>query len=337
MALEPTQKGLLYAVVLATLTVTAFFVAQGSTQLLASAFLDVPPRHSERAARQGLAARTPSAPSREALGRAILERNIFDSQTGSMAWDEPVAPPPAEPSEEAPEPEPIDPDTPPPPCDGSIRLVASYVRHGDPEHSFAAITNATGSSLLYTRGMRVDDREIVEIQRSRVILRPSGGSLCSISMFSEQPAVATARAPVAPPPQVTVAAAEVVQAAPEGGIEAAELDANIQQISETSYTINRTLVDRVLANQAELMRTARVIPHEVDGRVVGVKIYGIRRSSLLGRLGIQNGDMLRTINGYDLTQPDSALEAYTRLRTADRLSLNLERRGQTITINYQIR
>jgi len=168
-----------------------------------------------------------------------------------------------------------------------------------------------------------------------VILRPTGGALCSISMFADAPAVATARPPVASAP--IVAAVEPAPAASEGGIEAAELDANIQQISETSYAINRSLVDRLLANQAELMRTARVIPHEVDGRVVGVKIYGIRRSSLLGRLGIQNGDMLRTINGFDLTEPDNVLEAYTRLRSADRLSLSIERRGSPVSMDYQIR
>ena len=85
------------------------------------------------------------------------------------------------------------------------------------------------------------------------------------------------------------------------------------------------------------MRTARVIPHEEGGQVVGVKLYGIRRSSLLGRLGIQNGDMLRTINGYDMTAPDSALEAYARLRSADRITINLNRRGSDQTIDYQIR
>ena len=201
------------------------------------------------------------------------------------------------------------------------------------DQSFAAITNATGTSLLYTVGMRVDDREVVEIMRNREILRPAGAPLCSCSMFAETPVAAAPR--VAPTPPVVVASPEAAGSAE--GPDSAELDSNIQQISETSYAINRTLVDRLLANQAELMRTARVIPHEVDGRVVGVKIYGIRRSSLLGRLGIQNGDMLRTINGFDLTEPDSVLEAYTRLRSADRLSLSVERRGQAVTMDYAIR
>jgi general secretion pathway protein C len=333
-ALEPTQKRVLLAVVLSTLTVSSFLVAQGSMQLVASAFLDAPPEPTTRDRAPGRTSARAATGTRDrtALGRAILQRNIFDSQTGAIEWDPP--PEPVAAADETTEPEVIDPNAPPPPCDGSIRLVASYVRQRDPTQSFAAITNATGVSLLYMQGMSVDEREVVEITRDRVVLRPSGAALCSISMFGDQPAVATARA--TPPQPVIVAAAEE---APAGGsgLDAAELDSNIQQISETSYAINRTLVDRLLQNQAELMRTARVIPHEVDGRVVGVKIYGIRRSSLLGRLGIQNGDMLRTINGFDLTEPDSVLEAYTRLRSADRLSLNVERRGQPVNMDYQVR
>ena len=95
-------------------------------------------------------------------------------------------------------------------------------------------------------------------------------------------------------------------------------------------------VDKVLANQGSLMKAARVIPHEEDGRVVGVRLYGIRRTSLLGRLGVRNGDMLRTINGFDMTSPDSALEAYTTLRSADKLTLALKRQNKDMTIDYNI-
>ena len=114
------------------------------------------------------------------------------------------------------------------------------------------------------------------------------------------------------------------------------MEAGINRVSDTSFNVQRTFVDQILAHQGELMRTARIIPHEQGGRVVGVKMYGIRRSSLLGKLGLQNGDMLRTINGFDMGSPDSALEAYARLRNADHLSLQVVRRGQPTTIDYSI-
>jgi general secretion pathway protein C len=125
----------------------------------------------------------------------------------------------------------------------------------------------------------------------------------------------------------------VAEAAASGD---AELDAGIKQQSETKYSVRRNLVDKLLQNQAELMRSARVVPHEENGRVVGVKLYGIRKTSLLGKLGLQNGDMLRTINGFDMGSPDTALEAYAKLRSASNLSLAIVRRGNAVTMEYNI-
>lgn len=335
------------AIIFATLSSTAFLSAQGTTQLVASAFLDVPVEVEPPAPSATVAV---AAHTRD--GHPLLSHQVFDSTLGSIPWDVPVAELPGgcesdadcEPGQtcvdnscsggeaEPPPPNWNPGDPPPPPCDGSIRLVGSYVRRGAPDQSFAAITNATGSSLLYRAGMTVDERHVVSIQPNFVVLQPTSGNVCSILMFGDAPPIATVRA-LPPAPVVTPEAGGGDAAL---GISAEEMEQNIQQISETSFSINRTLVDRLLANQAALMSAARVIPHEEDGHVVGVKIYGIRRSSLLGHLGIQNGDMLRTLNGYDLTDPTAVLDAYGRLRTADSLSISMMRRGAPVTVDYAI-
>jgi len=108
-------------------------------------------------------------------------------------------------------------------------------------------------------------------------------------------------------------------------------------VSESEYNVDRSLVDRLLENQASLMRSARILPHEENGTVVGFKIYGVRRNSLLGKIGLQNGDIIHTINSFDMTSPDKALEAYARLRNADHLTVSVTRRGQRLNMDYNIR
>ena len=44
-----------------------------------------------------------------------------------------------------------------------------------------------------------------------------------------------------------------------------------------------------------------------------------------------------TINGYALDSADKALEVYTKLKTANHLSVGLERNGQKVTMDYTIR
>jgi general secretion pathway protein C len=85
------------------------------------------------------------------------------------------------------------------------------------------------------------------------------------------------------------------------------------------------------------MRSARIIPETKDGQVVGVRLFGIRPDTLLGSLGIQNGDRLETINGFSMSSPEKALEAYTRLRAADGLNLQVNRRGQPTTIDIKFK
>lgn len=318
------QRRVAVAILLSTLGLTGVLVAQGGTQLLAAAFI---PLEAGGVARLGSVA---------AVGQTnvdpipILRRNIFDSLTGDVS-----APPEVETDDdevaevEAPPAEDWNPGDPPPPaCEGSMRLVGAFVRMREPEDSFAAITDAGGESLLYQQGMSVDSNEILHIASSRVVLRSSGGRVCSLSMFGDQPPPA--------PPRPAVAAAPPRESNPDG-LDPEALESGITKISDREYSIERSLVTSLISNQAALMRSARVIPHEENGQVVGVKLYGIRRSSLLGRLGIQNGDMLRTINGYDMTSPDTALEAYARLQSADRITISLARRGQDMSVDYSIR
>ncbi len=329
---ERKQKLLRMGAILFTLLVSALLCARGATQILASSLLPVQEKpEATRFRRAARAVPEEREPSPQELAQAVLTRNIFDSQTGAMEWDPPVDQTP--PSAELPSELVRDPDGEPSLCQGALRLVASFVVPRVPALSFASI-EAAGKTMLYRSGMQVDGHDVVGIREHRVFMRPSGRPLCQITMFKPpevagQPPAAMAEAtaePMAPPPPGS-----------SGGLSEDELSQGITQVSDTNYTVARSLLDKVLSNQSELMRAARIIPYEENGRVIGVKVYGIRRSSLLGRLGVQNGDVLRTINGFDLSSPDSALEAYTKLREMGQFTIAMVRRGQPRNMDYSVK
>ncbi|HUS63955.1 MAG TPA: type II secretion system protein GspC, partial [Kofleriaceae bacterium] len=95
--------------------------------------------------------------------------------------------------------------------------------------------------------------------------------------------------------------------------------------------------DRLLANPTDVAKSARVVPSVKDGQPNGFKLYAIRPSSLYARIGLLNGDTLTGVNGFDLTSVDKALEAYTHIRDASRLSVAITRRGTPITLTYTIK
>lgn len=332
------QRRAAIAIVFATLGLTSLFLAQGTTRLVAASVLDL--HTADIAARRGggaQAAERSGTPGRERKDpTAILRRNIFDHEQGDLTKiGEEETKTGSEPETEPGPEEPIDPDAPLPKCSGNMRLVGSVVFDREPRWSFAAMMSGGGKTELYRTGMTVDGNELIAVQLNRVVLQPEGEQVCQVQMFApETPKSARSRKRQRRADKDE----EKEDKEDDGGaVSSQALAQGIEKVSETEYNVDRRLVNKVLQNQAKLMRQARIIPHEKGGRVVGVKLYGVRRDSLLGKLGMHNGDMLRTINGFNMTSPDKALEAYSRLRNADHLTVAVQRRGQDMNIDYNIR
>jgi general secretion pathway protein C len=337
MANERTQRLIRVGAVLLTLALTAMFSARGATQLVASAVLPVTPESANKMPPRRVTPKEERVQTPRELGEAVLTRNIFDSQTGALDWLAPAVIEPVPetmPGLDGQDPAVSDPLGEPAFCPPGMRLIAALVDTRRPERSVATIETG-GKPLLFRPNADVSGAELVGIREHRVFLRPAGKQLCQLAMFAPPQPVA----PPTPPPVVAAVPAPSEERPPphKSSLSEEELNAGITAVSETNYNVSRQLLDKVLGNQAELMRAARVIPYEENGRVVGVKVYGIRRNALLGKLGIQNGDVLRTINGFDLSSPDSALEAYSKLRESDAFSIAMVRRGQPKTMEYSVK
>ncbi len=112
---------------------------------------------------------------------------------------------------------------------------------------------------------------------------------------------------------------------------------DVRKVSDHSYEVSPTLVEELTSDQ--LMRSARIIPKLEGGKVVGMKLYGIRRSSVVGALGFMNGDTVTAINGLPVTSPDALLEAYSKVTPKPGAETTVEvlRRGRPITLRYRVR
>ncbi|MBX3204745.1 MAG: general secretion pathway protein GspC [Labilithrix sp.] len=299
----------------------ALLNAQAVTQLVGTVLgpdekqLAQAPPGSARFVAPGVAAQVRSA-------RPILERNPFDHVTGSLL------PKNGEASEDGHDaPAAVDTNDPwnAPACEGiNVTAVAAS---GDEDWSFASLAGSDQKPRLLRRGGQIDGKTVHFVGRDRVWLS-GNGALCQAHLFdTKQP----------PPPPPPPPAAETPSTRSRVGALDPDLRKGIQAVSATEFNIDRGVVDKILENQADLMRQARVVPVQENGRVVGVRLNGIRPDALLGVLGMQNGDQLRTINGFEMGSPEKALEAYARLRTADKLTIQLNRNGKNVNIDYNIK
>ena len=113
-------------------------------------------------------------------------------------------------------------------------------------------------------------------------------------------------------------------------------DSRIDRRGDGQLRVDRTLADETLQDPKAALRSVRVVPEMKDGAIIGLRLFGIRPKSLLASLGLQNGDRLESINGFSLTSPEKALEAYARLTTASELRVRLNRGGKPVEISVTI-
>lgn len=124
--------------------------------------------------------------------------------------------------------------------------------------------------------------------------------------------------------------------APGPAVDAGPASAGVTKVGPHRYRIERAAMRRHLSNATQLARGARIVPSFKNGRARGFKLYAIRPQSLYAVVGLKNGDTVVKINGHAITTPDQALAVYTRLRTARKISVELERRGAKVLMRYEI-
>jgi len=316
---------------LALVALGAYFQAKGATQLVGAAF--VAPVASGSAVKTP--AHVPLALAQEhRSAEPIIERNPFDSVTGPLTGKAIEIPVPEKP-EQLETKDPLAAAA----CDGVNAFIIT--ESTDPLWSVAALQGAGEPRPRMRRvgddvaGKHVEYIGFNPLEGSPSVWLSTGAQLCQVLLFRDQTPVpaAPAAAPVASTAEVTPPVSTGRGASPVPP----EIASKIQKISDTEFSIDRAVVDNILERQTELMKSARIVPEQKDGKVLGIRLFGIRPDTLLGTLGLQNGDRLESINGFNMGSPQTALEAYARLRTASNLNVKVNRRGAPLAIDYRIK
>jgi general secretion pathway protein C len=110
----------------------------------------------------------------------------------------------------------------------------------------------------------------------------------------------------------------------------------VRQVAENRYEIERSVIDNTLRDLNQIATQARIVPSFENGVANGFKLFSIQPGSLYASIGIENGDVIQRINGYEINSPEKALELYQKLREAGHVTIQGKRGNQTYTKEYNI-
>ena len=325
--MEVLLRKYLFVLDLVVVALAALFLARATSSSIASAFLLQPPLVELGPAPRP---RPPRSQYRKDT-LPILERNIFCSDCPSLT---------AQPEVEG-ETEPVA--TGPVKTSLPLQLMAVMVAPPPYDERWSmAVLKDTERGILgpFGTGEVVRSGTVVaSIEPTRIYLDRDGRSeyLDLLDESTAPPAVSRPRPRPGARPEP-----EKKEEKPDETIDnrselSAALDEGVKKTGEHTYEVKRGTVDAVLGNMSVLSRSARIVPEVRDGKPAGFRLYSIRPNSPFAKIGLQNGDVISSINGLGLTSPDKALEAYTKLRSANHLSVGVERRGQKVNKEYSIR
>jgi hypothetical protein len=125
--------------------------------------------------------------------------------------------------------------------------------------------------------------------------------------------------------------------APDVDWQGGEKDFYLYRNNEIPIRIPTETRAAILNRLANAHAPCSIVPAFKNGRAYGFKIFGVRDESPLRDLGFENGDVVTRIGTFEITSPESALEAYNQLLQAEAITVTIERRGVESTRAYVLK
>jgi len=191
-----------------------------------------------------------------------------------------------------------------PPSQANLVLSAVFAAN-DPTKGLAVIGESPQAAKVYAVGSVVrPGTKLHSVYLDRVIL-DRNGQLETLSLPRPNTAGIITRSAATTPPR-------------PGGSQFAD---NIRRIAETNPTAF-----------AEIVRPQPVFANGVQR---GYRVYPGRNRQQFAKLGLQPGDLVLSINGTPLDDPQRGMEIFNTIGTSDRVSVTVERNGQSqeLTLN----
>ncbi len=213
------------------------------------------------------------------------------------------------------------------------------IYNSSPEKGVAIIQekDSTEEADIYGVGDQLPGNSVLrEIQTDRVILVRAGNQeVLPLDEGSLAPAAGTANENK-----------PTVEVPRRGGMRARGMKArrNQQPIQPhdngdddgASMNIDRGYLNQRLANLKTLSSEIKTEAYQVGGDQQGYRLQAGDGSTLLGQLGLKNGDVLTEVNGMPLRSSADVMQAYKELKNAENIQVQFIRDGTEQTMDFNI-
>jgi general secretion pathway protein C len=118
---------------------------------------------------------------------------------------------------------------------------------------------------------------------------------------------------------------------------AQDLSERVKRLAENRFQVQRSDVEEVARNPAQLFSQARILPKYENGQMTGVQLNAIRPGSLFEQIGIQNGDTIVEFNGLKIDSPEQSAELLREFQESKQFNVTVQRsNGEQVPLTYEL-
>ena len=103
------------------------------------------------------------------------------------------------------------------------------------------------------------------------------------------------------------------------------------------FVVEEGELETALQNLPLLLTQARAVPYFKGGQSVGLRLFAIKTGSLYEKVGLKNGDILKSINGNSLSDITQAAKLFEMLKSEKNITVSVERNREDRAFKYQIK
>jgi|Deesub1362B_J571_1020462.scaffolds.fasta_scaffold00036_19 general secretion pathway protein C len=203
---------------------------------------------------------------------------------------------------------------------GDLVLVGTV--HDGRGHGYAVLMDSTGRQNIYHTGQEVPSvGRLVRVDSESALI--VGTTSKRLKLIDIEEAIKKRK--------------DIVKRSPRLLRSPRRIDSFIKRTASGEYVVDRFKVEEAIEHPQQLMTDARLQPVFRDGKQYGFVLKEVKRDGIYYKLGLRNNDILLRINEFDITDPETALRAFTQLRGADEIELYILRNGKEKRLRYIIR
>jgi len=190
-----------------------------------------------------------------------------------------------------------------------LKLVGTVV--GDDEAVNLAIIDdqSTRKQDLYREGDQAGQALVKKILRNKVVLNTGSGD----EVLTMEPEEKAGSSPVRQQPLTS-----------------------LPTTPTESGKLAREEVEFELPEYTRLMKQVGVRPHVEEGKPAGFMVYNINPDSIYAKMGLENGDVIKSLNGQPIETTEQAVDFYNRLKEGGEITLEIKRDDSTLELRFEI-